>query len=149
MRLISVEYNFAVDIAKFVTQAIEDADRFVTKVVANTAFELTEESPIGDPSLWKIPIAPPGYTPGHFLLNWQLGVDSAPTNEIQGEDSDRSNAIMRIGAQIPKKAAGHTYYIVNNASYAQALEDGYSGQAPRGWVEKTAMSLDKIVAKSL
>lgn len=143
------EYSFAADIAKFVTKTVEDADRFVTKVVANTAFELTEESPIGNPALWKKPIAPPGYTPGHFLLNWQLGVDNAPTNEIQGEDKDRMNAIMRIGAQIPKKAAGHTYYLVNNASYARQLEDGWSGQAPEGWVEKTAMRFDSIVEKSL
>lgn len=143
------EYAFAVDIEKFVNKAMEDTDKFVTKVVANTAFELTEESPIGDPSLWKKPIVPPGYTPGHFLLNWQLGVDSAPTNEIQGEDPDRANAITRIGAEIPKDAAGHTYYLVNNASYARALEDGHSGQAPEGWVEKTAMRFDKIIERSL
>lgn len=149
MRQIFVEYNFAVDIAKFVNKTLDDADKFVTKVVANTAFELTEESPIGDPSSWHPPIAPPGYTPGHFLINWQLGVDSAPTNEIQGEDADRARAITRIGEQIPKKASGHTYYIVNNASYAQALEEGHSGQAPEGWVMRTSLRFDSIVDKSL
>jgi len=142
------QYNFSVDIANFVKQTLDDADKVVSRVVANTAFELTEISPIGDPDSWSRP-APPGYTPGHFLLNWQLGVDSAPTNEIQGEDKDRANAIVRIGAKIPKKAAGHTYYIVNNAHYAQALENGHSGQVPEGWVEKTSLKFDSIVTKSL
>ena len=143
------EYNFDVDIAKFVNKAIDNMDLAVKRIITNTAFELTEESPIGDPSTWSIP-ALPDYTPGHFLLNWQLGVDRAPNNEIQGEDADRGNAITRIGAQIPKNAASHNaYYIVNNASYARELEDGYSGQAPKGWVEKTAMRFDSIVEKSV
>jgi hypothetical protein len=139
------QYNFAVDISNFIKEAIDDADELVKRVVAKTAFELVEESPIGDPSKWKTKKVPPGYTPGHFLKNWRLGVNSAPTGEVEGEDADRANALIRIGAKIPKNAADKTYYLVNNASYAQLLEDGWSGQAPEGWVEKVSMRFDSIV----
>jgi len=139
------KYNFSVDISNFIKETIDDADKLVKRVVAKTAFELVEESPIGEPSKWKVMKAPPGYTPGHFLKNWQIGVNDVPTDEIQGEDDNRVNALVRIGSKIPKKAAGNTYYLVNNASYAQMLEDGWSGQAPKGWVEKVSLRFDSIV----
>lgn len=141
------QYNFAVDVASFVKQTIEDADDVVRRVISQTAFSVIDEapSPVGDPSTWSYP-APPDYTPGHFLLNWQLGVDNVPTNELNSEDPDRANALIRIGAQIPAKSAGHDYYLVNNASYARALEDGHSDQCPpRGMVERTSMKFESIV----
>ncbi len=143
------QYNFSVDISNFIKETIEDTDDLVKRVVAKTAFELIEESPIGDPSKWKVMVAPPGYTPGHFLKNWQLGVNNAPVGEVEGEDADRVNALVRIGSKIPKKAAENTYYLVNNASYAQMLEDGWSGQAPKGWVEKVSLRFDSIVDNAI
>ena len=53
-----------------------------------------------------------------------------------------------IGA-IPGNAFGHVYYLMNNAPYANALENGHSMQAPAGVVGLTVAAWEIIVADSV
>lgn len=162
MRQIFVEYNFAVDIAKFVTQAVEDADRFVTKVVGGLIDEINVATPVGIDGEFY-----PEYLGGNLRKNWQLGVDNAPSKYIDGVDPSGQSTVSNNKSKIPKKSTGHTYYLVNNAVHANVIEyglyedskgnklnsknvtKGFSKKAPEGMVEKTVISFDKIVAKSL
>lgn len=141
--------GFADDISKFVIKAQGRSDAVVKGIVVEVARRIDMRSPVGNPDLWAKP-APPGYTGGHFRANWQLGVDSQPTGEIDGEDKTGSATQAKIIAGIPAKAGGHVYYIQNNLPYAQVLEDGWTGhsgstQAPEGMVGLVTVEMGGIV----
>lgn len=140
--------SFALDLQRFAEKAGKRADEAVGAIVANVSAELDRRSPVGDASYWIHP-APKGYVGGHFRGNWQLGVGSIPTGEIAGVDPTGRNAQGRIIAAVPDKAAGRVYWLVNNAPYAQRLEQGWSRQAPQGMVGLTVVMFDMIVREAV
>jgi len=97
---------------------------------------------------------------GNFVSNWLLGLDKAIPWGVTGEKNGDKNAIAdRLIAKIPEDAANHTYNLVNNTSYAQALEDGtgtanpgtpYSrGKAPHGMIGLTKVHMPEIIRRVL
>lgn len=112
---------------------------------------LVDYSAFGDPSLWNPPYWPKGYVPGHFINNWQLGVDEFPVGVIAGEDDREGTAARaRMRKAIPRWPVGHTYYFVNNVPYARLLETGeHSTQVPpRGMVGRVVMEFPQIVREA-
>jgi len=120
--------NFTLDITRFVEHTGASFDVVVKKVVLELARSVIRKSPVDT---------------GRFKGNWQLGVGSAPSSEVDVNDttalgipapnSNRGKAINNMLGVIPRQgAAGLVYYIVNNLPYAQALEDGHSIQSPPG-----------------
>lgn len=93
-------------------------------------------TPVGNPTLWKDPDrAPPGYVGGHARRNWQVGIASAPGDEIEGVDPS-GGAVLRDGRAVIAQYPGRQrLYIVNNAPYIGRLNDGWSTQAPPLFVE--------------
>ncbi len=90
------------------------------------------------------------------LSNWQVTLD-APANGkigphfpgVQGS-SQRSSAaetISRAKAVLANKKPGQVIFITNNLPYIKRLNDGYSAQAPAGFVERAALLGRKMVAK--
>lgn len=72
---------------------------------------------------------------GRARGNWQVGLGS-PVRDARG--------VVALGAAISQglgKAArakeGQDIYVSNNVEYIQALNDGWSAQAPAGFVEAT------------
>jgi hypothetical protein len=121
----------------------------VTKMVLIETYDrLLYRSPVGNPTTWKQqPPYTKGYLPGHFINNWQLGVDVVPTNEIPGSDPSGNASRRRMRQAIPRWPLGHVYYFVNNAPYASALENGHSAQCPPGgMVGLTRLEFQSIVA---
>ncbi len=101
-----------------------EADTFVKKVVLDLDRSLVRRSPVDT---------------GRFKGNWQLGVDNAPGGDVEMFNKSPLGTPQRGVSDktiathlplIPKKAAGHVYYLVNNLPYAEALENGHSQQAP-------------------
>ena len=143
-------------------KAVQDVFRLVLKskgAIQAVTKEILKEIPrrlvnysaFGDPSLWSPPYWPKGYTPGHFINNWQLGVDTMPANELPGTDSvDGIAAIARMHKSIPRWPVGHTYYFVNNAPYAALLESGlHSSQVgPGGMVALTVLEYPQIARQA-
>jgi len=123
--------SFELDINAFCEKVKGNADKVVRATVISMARSIMERSPIGNPSLWMHP-APPGYVGGTFRANWQLGVNEAPKEEIQGTDAEGERTLRKIMSGIPKEAAGNIFYLVNNLPYAWPIENGHSTkQAPK------------------
>lgn len=140
--------TFAVDLANFAEKVKGRADAVVGDVVAQLAQGVDLRSPVGDATYW-ISKPPKGYVGGHFRANWQLGVDNIPGGEIAGVDPTGADTQGRILATIPEDAAGKVYYLVNNAPYAQRLEEGRSRQAPQGLVGLTVIEFPQMVERAV
>lgn len=136
--------SFALDLQRFAEKAKEKADEAVGAIVVNIARRIDERSPVGDARYWISP-PPAGYIGGHFRANWQLGVEVRPAGEIAGVDPSGEATQGRIIAAVPDEAAGHVFYLVNNAPYARRLEEGWSRQAPQGMVGLTVVEFQSIV----
>lgn len=137
--------TFALDIRKFAEKAIENASTVTREAVGGIIAEVDRRSPVGDPSYWKNP-APPGYKPGLFRGNWQLGMDAPPIMQIGRIDPSGAATTAENVASIPAKAFGHVYYLMNNVPYANRIENGWSRQAPAGVVGLTVLRWEEIVA---
>ena len=79
---------------------------------------------------------------GQARANWQASIGSADTSFIGGPKSihppnsiDYAGYEGRATAVIQGWTSGETIFITNNAPYIQRLNDGYSSQAPAGFVE--------------
>ena len=128
--------GFAGDLKAFNLKVERLSNDLVTDVVKGVAFKVDERSPVDT---------------GHFRANWQLGVGTMPTGEVDGVDPTGAGLGNRVIAHIPADSAGKVYYLSNSVPYAQQLENGYSKQAPQGIVARTVVEwqglVDKAVAK--
>lgn len=147
--------SFTLDMSKFAKKAKGNIDLAVKRTVAGVAESVVTMSPVGDPSKWDIEfkaaaiklgwIPEKGYIGGRFRANWDYGFNSAPTEEYDTRDKTKKTSMNRIdGALIGKPAAG-IHYLANNLPYGQRLEDGYSSQAPHGFVQLTVLKFQSIV----
>lgn len=112
------------------------------RVMAEALTGLVKANPVGNPTTWKRPRK--GYVGGHSRRNWQV---SLATNvaEIPGTDANGA-ASMRDGytaiGAIPlgtKKA-----FLINPVPYMERLNQGWSKQAPTGWIDAV---LARVLAK--
>lgn len=113
-------------------------------VLVEISYRLVSRSPVGDPTTWKNGVWPKGYIPGHFINNWQVGIDAIPKGIIKSVDPSGSDSLVRM-SKMGRWTYGHVYYFANNLPYARALENGWSRQAPRGMVALTMMEFPAIV----
>lgn len=93
-----------------------------------------------------------GYVGGHFIANWQYGLDAMPANVLDVIDrspdgAETSSALAANVAGSP--GSGHVHYIVNRVPYGPRLEDGWSTQAPAGMVGLTALRFNAIVENAV
>lgn len=121
-----------------ITQAVEDD---VELVIREMAFSILRTAvlatPVGNPTLWKNPeSASPGYVGGHARRNWRIGIQSAPSGEIEGVDKSGAATTGEAATKLRAYRGFPRVYIVNNAPYIGRLNDGHSKQAPRGFVER-------------
>lgn len=90
------------------------------------------------------------------LSNWIVTLGTPATNRVgphylgsQGS-SQRSSAaetISRAKAVLAEKNPGQAIFITNNLPYIKRLNDGYSAQAPAGFVERAVLIGRKMLAK--
>ena len=99
------------------------------------------------------------YTPvdtGQAISNWRVGI-GRPEVETRGAlapgvkgstaGANRSQA-YEVGARLIDSAApGQTVFISNHLPYIGRLNDGYSGQAPAGFVELAEQSGELTVKR--
>lgn len=143
--------TFALQLGEFAAKTKEKADLVVGRVVMGVATDLDMRSPVGDASYWKHK-PPKGYVGGRFRGNWQLGISSAPAGETGRIDPTGQDTLGAIVAEIPTKAAGLTFFLVNNVPYARRIEEGWSRQAPQGlvglavveWQQKVAAAAESV-----
>ncbi len=142
----SINAKAAQDMFRFVLKAKGAIQSMTKEVLKEIPRRLQDRSPVGNPTLWHPPYWPKGYNPGHFMNNWQMGVDVKPTGIIEGEDPSGKLALERMHKAIPRWPVGHIYYFTNNLPYARLLETGlHSSQCPAGMVGITASEFPQIV----
>jgi hypothetical protein len=142
--------NYSLAIGAFARKARENADAVVRKVVIDVGTRIVERSPVGDGHLWKS-LPPKGYVGGRFRANWQLSVNVQLPQMLYEKSPPATNypgvaaIIGDTTGVIPQRAGGWRYFWQNNLPYAQALEDGWSSQAPAGMVMLTVLEFQELV----
>jgi hypothetical protein len=141
----SINLKARTDIYKFVEKAKGKVQKLTKEVLLEIGTKLVDRSPVGDPLTWQRPYWPKGYAPGHFINNWQVGIDQIPKGIIAGVDPTGSASKERL-SHLGRWQVGHTYYFVNNLPYAKALEQGHSAQCPpSGMIGLTRLEFKQIV----
>lgn len=124
---------FLADLTVFETGLGQDLDAFVQALM----FVLAENVVVGGPYGPGTPV-----DTGYARASWWLSLN-APT---EGPVVTVGQAQLATDASLALQAkAGDTIYLINNAQYIQALEDGHSGQAPNGMVGVVLMQGQRIV----
>lgn len=125
---------FELALAEFAQAVRDKADMAVRGIVHDVMASIVERSPVDT---------------GYFRANWRHGLDGAPEGTVPVVGTSESPAPP---PDLPLLAAGsgtgHVHYIVNNASYAWALERGHSQQAPQGVVGLTVLEFEQIVREA-
>lgn len=97
-------------------------------------------SPVGDPTLWQMPeAAPAGYVGGSFRGNWLIGVGADPVDESPAVDPSGALTIREgeLTLRLDVTSLREPIFIVNDLPYANRLNNGWSTQAPAGFVEQS------------
>ena len=138
--------GLASDLARFAAKTRADLDTAHREVVTQVINSIVTGSAVGNPDLWKHPVA--GYTGGRFRANWVPGVNVVNTTTTENTDAGGEATIAALIAAIPKP--GGVFYITNSLPYARRLEyEGWSKQMPAGVVRVTAMRFNEWLQKEI
>lgn len=94
---------------------------------------------------------------GRARANWIVNIGSAAPDVIEayapGKDGNTAAAntqaaLDQAEATIKNYVGGNEIHITNNLPYIQRLNDGYSAQAPRGFVQETIQAAAQAVSES-
>ena len=80
---------------------------------------------------------------GRFRASWQVGENAAPGGQKPPGTYSGTPALDRIGYS--REQLGNIYSVHNNLPYAERLAQGWSGQAPAGWVQGVAKDIQGFV----
>jgi len=99
---------------------------------------------------------------GRFRANWNVSVNSVDTATSQSTDKNRANTEVAKVLELP---VGGVYFLSNSLPYAQVLEyglypnppkhptgktvNGYSRQAPAGFVRVSVVRFNEFVQKAI
>jgi hypothetical protein len=83
---------------------------------------------------------------GRFRASWQVGENAAPGKGASPGNYNRQYPIQRTGYS--QERMGNVYSVHNNLPYAERLSQGWSDQAPGGWVQGIAKDMQANVLKN-
>ena len=86
---------------------------------------------------------------GYFRNNWQVGEDAPNTSTRNGPERSGGSAMSGGATAIAGSSPESTLYITNSVSYAKRLEQGWSKQAPAGFVAITAAEIQQIADQAV
>ena len=83
---------------------------------------------------------------GRFRMSWQVSENAAnsrpvPKGDYKGTSAPLKGSNYRAG----QEKLGNYYSIHNNLPYAERLANGYSQQAPAGWIDLIAKQMQAYV----
>ena len=76
---------------------------------------------------------------GRARANWQVNIGSPATGTREPTDKSGQAAIEQGKMEIAAYKGGSAIHITNNLPYIGRLNDGWSAQAPSGFVEKAVL----------
>lgn len=133
--------TFELQIQKFVDKAKGNADLVVRKIALDMFKRVIIKSPVDT---------------GRFKSNWQVAINAIPGGTLgaSGKDKagnatyDSDGSLARVSAIALTSKAGDVIWLVNNVSYANRLEYGWSEQAPKGMVRLSIQEFNSVVSKA-
>lgn len=117
----------------------EDANRVKIETAKAIVNDLIEVTPVDESTA---------------LSNWQVGVGEPVPTAIKAYVAGKKGSSEGVSEQAAKNAAlakleavkpGETIYLSNVLKYIRRLNDGSSGQAPAGFVERAVLLGRKLV----
>jgi len=149
--------SFSDDIKKW-TEKTEKAATFVFRGTALDIFsKVILRTPVGNPETWvyKHPEKgyvdylayndAAGYVGGRLRANWQCTLNSPATGKLEAKDKTGTQTISKTKAVTERAKLTSSLFLINNLPYAEAIEDGWSGQAPWGMVKVTVAEFKYVV----
>lgn len=86
---------------------------------------------------------------GRARANWQVEIGQAPTGEVDAKDVSGQTAIQQGKVAIEGYKSGSAIFITNNLPYIERLNDGWSKQAPAGFVEQAVqVGVNAVIAEA-
>ena len=134
------------DLATSLEKKAKAIDEAASKLAVDTALTI-----VGDLA-FKTPV-----DTSQALSNWQVSLGSPVDSKIppyypgEGGSTRNSSAQSTIDAAknaLKQKRPGVTIYISNVLPYIRRLNDGYSKQAPAGFVERAVLIGRKTIKKA-
>lgn len=133
------------DLAESLERRAKEIDSAVSELAVKTAQTIVADL------AYKTPV-----DTSKALSNWIVTLGTPATQDIKphfpGEYGSTQNAsaqetISRAKAVLKNKKPGQSIFIANNLPYIKRLNEGYSRQAPAGFVERAALIGRKVVSK--
>lgn len=116
------------DIGNYAEQQFE---KLLRVAVLETDRKIKEKSPVDT---------------GRFRLGWAIGENVAPyQGPPPGNYRGQSAPPLAINYQLGQEKLGNVYSVHNNLPYAERLAQGWSQQAPAGWVQGVAKDIQGLV----
>lgn len=125
--------SFSVDLSQFNIKTLKQADIVRRKVILEVLRGVVKRTPVDT---------------GRARGNWQVSTGNPIDEEIDKKDKNGGVTIRAGVSEIKQSLIDQTLFIANNVPYINALEDGWSGQAPNGMLKVTLASFPYIVENS-
>jgi len=77
--------------------------------------------------------------------NWQIGLNVAPSNEVDTADKNGSNTIASGNGKLRAVKLGDSVFVTNNLPYAGVIEHGGKNRRPHGMVKVTVAEYQNVV----
>lgn len=124
-----------------------NAEKEINRIVRATALAVDQQVVLETP-----------VDTGRARSNWLVGVGSSPTQTIEpyapgtklgkGEGANANAAIAQGAGAIATRKPEQDIFISNNLDYISKLNDGFSAQAPAGFVQKAIQTGAAVIRRS-
>ena len=140
--------SFKSQMAKIEKDIADSAEKTIRASSISLLSAIVLATPVGNPELWN-GYGGKNYRGGSLRGNWQVGLGSAPTSTVAGEDSAGSATIEKSTGIINNFNFGdRSLWFSNNLPYADAVERGHSTQVePYAMVRTNVQNFSKVMDK--
>ena len=142
--------TFTVDLKTFAEKTNRDVINVIKEVSIDMFSEIIDETPVGNPSLWKN--SPPAdYVKGGLKGNWQATFGSPSMYKLSTKDESGAATIEKMKSVITRWDGIGSVYLANNLPYAERIEYlGWSHmQKPEGMVRITLAKFQNMVTSAV
>jgi hypothetical protein len=142
------------DFNEFARKTLERADRLIRAVGIKTFSAVIQNTPVGNPDLWKVnegkrrPKPPAGYVGGRLRGNWRCSLGMPDTSS--DDSTDKNRGLLAVNTVCPTADRSKTLWLSNSLPYAYRIEyEAHSRQAPAGMVRRNVTRIQRIISSEL
>lgn len=149
--------QFKLEIERWLAEEVPArAVQMQKQIVAETFTAIVQATPVGNSTRWKRnieraskgkPPLPKGYVGGQARRNWQISIGTPSRTPIAGVDGTGQRALLDGFGVIGRITEPSAVWIANPLEYMDALENGWSKQAPAGMVAQAIAAVSAKYAR--